>query len=74
LKAPVSFEDRHGHRDATMIQVCYRHGLRFSKLVGLEWSQVDFEAADLRTRRLKGKIDAVHPIGGGELRALRGVR
>jgi integrase len=64
-------KNRHGHRDATMILVCYRHGLRVSELVGLEWSQVDSNAANLHVRRLKGSTDAVHPIRGDELRALR---
>jgi type 1 fimbriae regulatory protein FimB/type 1 fimbriae regulatory protein FimE len=63
--------NRQGHRDSTMILVCYRHGLRVSELVGLEWSQVDFRAANLHVRRLRGSIDAVHPIRGDELRALR---
>ena len=54
-----------------MTLVCYRHGLRASELVSLEWSQVDFNAANLHVRRLKGSTDAVHPIRGDELRALR---
>jgi hypothetical protein len=28
-------KNRHGHRDGTMILVCYRHGLRASELVSL---------------------------------------
>ena len=64
-------KNRHSHRDSTMILVCYRHGLRASELVGMEWSQVDFNAANLHVRRLKGSTDAVHPIRGDELRALR---
>ena len=32
---------RHGHRDATMILLAYRHGLRVSELVGLRREQVD---------------------------------
>jgi len=64
-------KNRHGHRDSIMILVCYRHGLRVSELVSLEWSQVDFNAANLHIRRLKGSTDAVHPIRGDELRALR---
>jgi site-specific recombinase XerD len=67
----VVSKNRHGHRDATMVLVCYRHGLRASELVSLEWSQVDFNAANLHVRRLKGSTDAVHPIRGNELRALR---
>jgi len=64
-------KNRQGHRDATMILVCYRHGLRVSELVSLEWSQIDFTTANLHVRRLKGSTDAVHPIRGDELRALR---
>ncbi|SEP24628.1 type 1 fimbriae regulatory protein FimE [Rhodospirillales bacterium URHD0017] len=64
-------KNRHGHRDATMVLVCYRHGLRVSELVGLEWSQIDFNAANVHVRRLKGSTDAVHPVRGDELRALR---
>jgi type 1 fimbriae regulatory protein FimB/type 1 fimbriae regulatory protein FimE len=29
--------NRHGHRDATMIFVAYRHGLRASEIVDLRW-------------------------------------
>ena len=64
-------KNRYGHRDATMLLVCYRHGLRASELVSLEWSQVDFNAGHMHVRRLKGSTDAVHPIRGDELRALR---
>src|SRR3954464_9550048 len=37
-------QDRYGHRDATMILVAYRHGLRVAELCALRWDQVDFEA------------------------------
>src|SRR5437868_2847700 len=30
---------RHGHRDATLIQIAYRHGLRVSEVVVLRWDQ-----------------------------------
>src|SRR5215472_9920548 len=33
---------RYGHRDATMILVAYRHGLRVGELCALTWDQVDF--------------------------------
>jgi type 1 fimbriae regulatory protein FimB/type 1 fimbriae regulatory protein FimE len=29
---------RHGHRDATLILVAYRHGLRAGEVADLEWS------------------------------------
>jgi type 1 fimbriae regulatory protein FimB/type 1 fimbriae regulatory protein FimE len=66
--------NRYGHRDATLLEVMYRHALRVSEAVGLRWDQVDMDAALLDVRRLKGGIDSVHPIPGGELRALRRLR
>jgi type 1 fimbriae regulatory protein FimB/type 1 fimbriae regulatory protein FimE len=33
--------NRWGHRDATMILVAYRHGLRAAELVDLLWDQVE---------------------------------
>ena len=63
--------NRWGHRDATMILVAYRHGLRTSELVDLRWDQIDFGRATLAVRRVKGGTPATHPIRGDELRALR---
>ena len=63
--------NRWGHRDATMILVAYRHGLRASELVDLRWDQVDFRSASLHVRRTKRGTQSTHPIPGDELRALR---
>ncbi len=63
--------NRWGHRDATMILVAYRHGLRSSELVDLRWDQVDFRTANLHVRRVKQGTPSTHPILGDELRALR---
>ena len=63
--------NRWGHRDATMILVAYRHGLRVSELVDLRWDQVDFRTATLHVRRVKQGTPSTHPILGDELRALR---
>jgi integrase len=63
--------NRYGHRDATMLLVAFRHGLRASELCGLEWSQVDFTGATLHVRRVKNGKPATHPIRGDEMRALR---
>src|SRR5499427_8227636 len=63
--------NRWGHRDATMVLVAYRHGLRAAELVDLRWDQVDFKTATLHVRRVKQGTPSTHPILGDELRALR---
>jgi integrase len=63
--------NRWGHRDATMVLVAYRHGLRASELVDLRWEQVDFRTATLHVRRVKQGAPSAHPILGDELRVLR---
>jgi integrase len=63
--------NRHGHRDATMLLVAFRHGLRAAELVDLRWDQVDFRTATLHVRRAKKGTPSTHPILGDELRALR---
>jgi len=63
--------NRWGHRDATMILVGYRHGLRVSELVDLRWDQMEFATATLHVRRVKQGTPSTHPILGDELRALR---
>jgi integrase len=63
--------NRHGLRDATMILVAYRHGLRASEICDLEWSAIDFTKAEMHIRRAKHGKPATHPIRGDELRALR---
>src|SRR6478735_4487643 len=60
--------NRHGHRDATMILVAYRHGLRVSEMVDLRWDQIDFDRATLHVRRVKQGTPATHPILGDEMR------
>jgi type 1 fimbriae regulatory protein FimB/type 1 fimbriae regulatory protein FimE len=67
-------QNRHGHRDATMILVAYRHGFRPSELVDLRWDQVDFASARLHVRRAKKGTPATHPLMGDEMRALRKLR
>lgn len=63
--------NRYGHRDAAMVLVGYRHGLRAAEIVDLRWDQVDFHSATLAVRRVKRGTPATHPILGDELRALR---
>jgi hypothetical protein len=62
---------RYGHRDATMILIGYRHGLRASELCDLQWSQVELATGRLHVRRAKNGSPSVHPMQGEEIRALR---
>ena len=64
-------KNRWGHRDATMILVAYRHGLRVSELIDLRWDQVEFRTGSLHVRRVKQGTPSTHPIPGDDLRALR---
>jgi integrase len=64
-------KNRHGHRDATMILVAFRHGLRASELIDLRWDQIDFRSGNIHVRRVKRGTPSTHPISGDELRALR---
>jgi len=68
-------EGRWGLRDACLIIVAYRHGLRAVEAANLEWSQVEFgRSASLHVRRAKKGKPAVHPIRGDELRMLTALR
>jgi type 1 fimbriae regulatory protein FimB/type 1 fimbriae regulatory protein FimE len=71
LIAAAKKHSRYPQRDATMILVIYRHGLRASEACDLEWSQIDLDGAEMHVRRVKNGKPAVHPIRGDELRALR---
>jgi integrase len=63
--------NRYGQRDATMILVAYRRGLRASEICELTWDAIDFHAATIHVTRKKHGQAATHQIRGDELRALR---
>src|SRR5262245_45681132 len=65
---------RYGHRDATMILVAYRHGLRASEVCDLQWQQIELSEGRLDVHRVKNGIPSVHPIRVDEIRALRKLR
>jgi integrase len=74
MLAAVKKNNRYGHRDATMILIAYRHGLRAAELVDLRWEQIDFEGASLHVRRVKKGTPSTHPLQGDELRVLRALK
>jgi type 1 fimbriae regulatory protein FimB/type 1 fimbriae regulatory protein FimE len=65
---------RHGHRDATLILIAYRHALRVTELVSLRWDAIDLTKGFVHINRLKNGRDGTHPLSGREIRALRRLR
>lgn len=65
---------RLAERDALLIIMAYRHGLRASELIALRWDQIDLKAGTLHVARLKHGSPSTHPLRGPELRALRAWR
>src|SRR4029453_35034 len=57
---------RYGHRDATMILIAYRHGLRASEGCDLQWQQIELSEGRLHVHCVKNGIPSVHPIRGDE--------
>jgi integrase len=64
-------DNRNGHRDATMLLMAFRHGLRASELCDLRWDQIDFNRGVLHVRRAKNGTPSTHPLTGRQMRALR---
>jgi type 1 fimbriae regulatory protein FimB/type 1 fimbriae regulatory protein FimE len=71
LMAAARKSSRYGHRDATMILIGYRHGLRASELCDLQWSQVELSAGRLHVRRVKNGSAERPSAPGRGIRALR---
>jgi integrase len=65
---------RYRHRDATLLLLMDRHGLRVAEAVHLRWERLALKAAVLHVRRVKQGVAAVHPVRRSELRALRQVQ
>ena len=59
------------HRNHTMILLGYRHGMRVSELISLEWNALDLTTGTISLSRMKNGIPSTHPLTGQELRALR---
>ena len=53
LIASAAKAGRHGSRDAMLILVAFRHGLRVGELVTIRWDQVDLQRGTLHVNRKK---------------------
>jgi len=62
---------RHGDRDAAIILLMFRHGLRTAELIALRWVHVDLKRGYLDVHRAKGGSDSKQPLRGPQMRALR---
>jgi integrase len=61
---------RHRHRDATLIVLAFRHGLRVSEVVTLQWRQVDLEKGILHVRRIKNGVPSAQRLSQQECQML----
>ena len=69
FEAPPADEPM-GLRDRAILETMYSAGLRVSEVVGLDDSDLDFQAGVLRVRG-KGRRERLTPVGSYALRALR---
>ena len=65
---------RYRLRDEVAVLLAYRHGLRATELVTLQWSQVDLRGATITVHRAKGGMTTEHPLRAVELRLLGQLR
>ena len=64
-------ESRYGARDATLVLLMFRHGLRVSEAVSLRWDAIHLVQGTIDVFRMKNGRPSTHPLTGEELRALR---
>ena len=62
---------RHTDRDKAMILMAYKHGLRVSELIELQWHQIDLEERLIHIERLKHGTPAIHALNGKQISALK---
>lgn len=65
---------RHPGRDRLMILMAFRHGLRVSELIALEWSSIDFVRGRIFIARLKAGRHGTHTLSPEELTALEALK
>jgi len=71
LIVAASKNERSGERDALMIRVAFRHGLRAGELVGLQWDQIDLKKGTILVKRSKNGEPSVQALNREEIVALK---
>jgi site-specific recombinase XerD len=69
-EAAKEFE-RNGFRNHLLIMMMYRHGLRVSEAIDLQWEQLSLKSGKFHVTRLKNGDASVHYLEGDEIRMLR---
>ena len=64
-------QGRWAARDSALVLLAYRHGLRCSEIIGLQWQDVKLPAARLFVQRAKHGRNAPHPMQADEVAALK---
>lgn len=62
---------RHRVRNALMVLLGFRHGLRRQELALLRWDGINWDDKQISIQRVKGSESGIHPIQADELVGLR---
>lgn len=62
---------RRGQRNACLIFLMFRHGLRIAEALGLKLAQVDLNGKRIHMNRLKNGFSSPHPLREDELRLIK---
>jgi site-specific recombinase XerD len=71
LRASALRVGRYGDRDALLILLMFRHGLRVREAGSLCWDQFHFDDGTMHVTRVKNGTASTHYLEGDEIRALR---
>jgi type 1 fimbriae regulatory protein FimB/type 1 fimbriae regulatory protein FimE len=63
--------EKNGSRDALMIRMAFRHGLRASEVVDLQWDQIDLKQGTILVKRLRNGEQSLQALDPEELEALK---